>query len=53
MERVSETVASGMGTVAFLVVSSALILGWVLVNHVVAFPGNSWHGLLSAAAPWR
>ena len=47
MERVSEDVASGMGTVAFLVVSSAVILGWVLVNHVIQFLGNSWHGLLN------
>lgn len=47
MERVSESVASGMGTVAFLVASSAVILGWVLVNHVVQFLNNSWHGLLN------
>jgi uncharacterized membrane protein len=47
MERVSEAVASGMGTVAFLVISSALILGWVLVNHVIQFLENSWHGLLN------
>jgi uncharacterized membrane protein len=47
MERVSEAVASGMGTVAFLVVSSAIILGWVLVNHVVQFLQHSWHGLLN------
>jgi uncharacterized membrane protein len=47
MERVSEAVASGMGTVAFLVVSSAVILGWVLVNHVVQFLQHSWHGLLN------
>ncbi|HTA09537.1 MAG TPA: DUF1003 domain-containing protein [Streptosporangiaceae bacterium] len=46
MERVSEAVASGMGTVAFLVVSSAIILGWVLVNNVGQFLQNSWHGLL-------
>jgi uncharacterized membrane protein len=46
MERVSEAVASGMGTVAFLVISSAIIIGWVLVNHVVGFLANSWHGLL-------
>ncbi len=26
-----------MGTVAFLVISSVIILGWVLVNHVVQF----------------
>jgi uncharacterized membrane protein len=46
MERVSESVASGMGTVAFLVVSSAIIFAWVLSNHVVHFLGNSWSGLL-------
>src|SRR5260370_33201005 len=47
MERVSEAVARGMGTAAFLVVSSALILAWVLVNHVIQFLGNSWQGLLN------
>lgn len=47
MERLSEAVASGMGTVGFLVVSSALILGWVLANHVVAFLEHSWKGLLN------
>jgi uncharacterized membrane protein len=47
MERVSEGVASGMGTVAFLLVSSALILAWVLANHVIHFLSNSWTGLLN------
>lgn len=47
MERVAEAVASGMGTVGFLVVSSAVILGWILSNHVVKFLGNSWSGLLN------
>lgn len=47
MERVSEAVASGMGTVGFLVVSSALILAWVLANHVIHFLSNSWTGLLN------
>lgn len=47
MERVSEAVASGMGTVAFLVVSSSLILAWVLSNHVIHFLSNSWTGLLN------
>jgi uncharacterized membrane protein len=47
MERVSEAVASGMGTVGFLVVSSVVILAWVLTNHVVHFLGNSWNGLLN------
>ena len=46
MERVSEAVASGMGTVAFLVVSSAVILAWVLANHVLTFLHDSWTGLL-------
>ena len=47
MERVSEAVASGMGTVGFLLVSSALIVGWVLANHVIHFLSNSWTGLLN------
>ena len=47
MERVSEAVASGMGTVRFLVVSSGLILAWVLSNHVIHFLSNSWKGLLN------
>src|SRR5579862_9053322 len=47
MERVSEAVASGMGTVGFLIVSSMLIIGWVLANHVIHFLSNSWHGLLN------
>jgi uncharacterized membrane protein len=47
MERVSERVASGMGTVAFLLVSSTIILAWVLSNHVVHFLSNSWTGLLN------
>jgi uncharacterized membrane protein len=47
MERVAEGVASGMGTVVFLVVSSAIIIAWVLANHVVHFLSNSWHGLMN------
>jgi uncharacterized membrane protein len=47
MERLSEGVASGMGTVGFLLVSSAVILAWVLSNHVVHFLSNSWTGLLN------
>lgn len=46
MERVSEAVASGMGTVGFLLVSSAVIVAWVLSNHVIHFLSNSWKGLL-------
>jgi len=47
MERVSEAVASGMGTVGFLLISSAVILAWVLANHVIHFLSNSWTGLLN------
>ena len=47
MERIAEAVASGMGTVGFLVVSSAVILGWVISNHVVHFLTDSWNGLLN------
>jgi uncharacterized membrane protein len=47
MERVSEKVASGMGTVGFLVASSTIILAWILSNHVVHFLSRSWTGLLN------
>ncbi len=47
MERLSEGVASGMGTVGFLLVSSGVIIAWVLANHVVHFLSNSWTGLLN------
>jgi uncharacterized membrane protein len=49
MERVSEAVASGMGTVGFLLVSSGVILAWVLSNHVIHFLGNSWKGLINGS----
>ena len=47
MERLSESVASGMGTVGFLVASTTIILLWVLSNHVIHFLSDSWHGLLN------
>jgi len=47
MERVSEAVASGMGTVQFLAASSIVILAWVLSNHVTRFLSDSWHGLMN------
>jgi len=47
MERVAEAVASGMGTVGFLVVSTSVILAWVVTNHVVHFLSHSYHGLLN------
>jgi len=49
MERVSEGVASGMGTVGFLLISSGIILAWVLANHVIHFLRNSWTGLLNGS----
>ncbi len=49
MERVSEAVASGMGTVGFLLISSGVILAWVLANHVVHFLSTSYHGLLNGS----
>src|SRR5271154_3081029 len=47
MERISEGVASGMGTVGFLLVSSGVIIAWVLSNHVIHFLSDSWTGLLN------
>ena len=44
--RAAEKVADAMGTVQFVVISTAVIAAWVLVNHVVGFLTNSWHGLL-------
>jgi uncharacterized membrane protein len=49
MERVSEGVASGMGSVGFLLVSSGVIVAWILANHVVHFLSNSWKGLLNGS----
>ncbi len=37
MERLAEGVASGMGTVAFIIVSSVLILAWVFTNGAVHY----------------
>jgi uncharacterized membrane protein len=37
MERVAEGVASGMGTVAFVVIGSAIILAWVLINGAIPY----------------
>jgi uncharacterized membrane protein len=37
MERMSEKVASGMGTVGFLIISTALILAWVFSNGAVHY----------------
>jgi uncharacterized membrane protein len=37
MERMAEAVASGMGTVQFVVIGSAIILGWVFANGAVHY----------------
>jgi len=44
--RLAEKVADMMGTVQFVLVSTVVIVAWVLVNHVVGFLSDSWHGLL-------
>lgn len=44
--RVAEKVAELMGTVQFVMVSTVVIVAWVLVNHVVGFLSDSWNGLL-------
>lgn len=46
MERMSEKVASGMGTVPFLLVSLTVILAWTFANHLVHFLSQSYHGLI-------
>lgn len=37
MERMAEGVASGMGTVAFVVIGSTIILAWVLINGAIPY----------------
>jgi uncharacterized membrane protein len=55
-ERAAEKVATGMGTVAFILVSTGIILGWVFINHAVKFVETAWHGLQTGAGfdpePW-
>jgi len=41
MERVAEAVASGMGTVQFVVIGSAIILGWVFANGAVHYASTT------------
>lgn len=56
MERVSEAVASGMGTVTFIVVSTAVILAWVFVNgaahYISQTATNIAHGNQFDREPW-
>jgi uncharacterized membrane protein len=37
MERLAEKTASGMGTVQFVVIGTAIIIGWVLVNNAIPY----------------
>jgi uncharacterized membrane protein len=56
MERVAEGVASGMGTVAFVVIGSAIILGWVLINGAIPYLEHTVthlaHGKQFDPEPW-
>lgn len=45
--RVAGRVADAMGTVQFVLVSTVIILAWVIVNNVVSFLTKSWVGLLN------
>ncbi|MGA3360891.1 MAG: DUF1003 domain-containing protein [Solirubrobacteraceae bacterium] len=56
MERVAEGVASGMGTVAFVVIGSTIILGWVLINGAIPYVEDTFrnlaHGKQFDPEPW-
>jgi uncharacterized membrane protein len=56
MERVSERVASGMGTVTFIMVSSIVILVWVFANGAVHYVSQTFtnisHGHQFDPEPW-
>jgi uncharacterized membrane protein len=56
MERVAEGVASGMGTVAFVVIGSLIILGWILINGAIPYLEATFrhitHGNQFDPEPW-
>jgi uncharacterized membrane protein len=56
MERVAEGVASGMGTVQFVVIGSLIILGWVFANGAVHYLSTTIkaleHGGQFDPEPW-
>lgn len=56
MERLSEKVASGMGTVPFIVISTVLILAWVFINGAAAYLSHTVAALSHGGAfdpePW-
>jgi uncharacterized membrane protein len=45
-ERISEKVATGMGTVQFIILSTLVIIAWTMVNHLPRFLHESYEGLL-------
>jgi uncharacterized membrane protein len=56
MQRVADKVASGMGTVPFVVIGSLVILGWVLINGAVPYVEHTVKELSKGgefdAEPW-
>jgi uncharacterized membrane protein len=56
MEKLSGKVASGMGTPAFIVVSTVLILGWVFANGATTYVSQTVtsieHGRQFDREPW-
>jgi uncharacterized membrane protein len=56
MERMAEGVASAMGTVQFVVIGSAIILGWILANGAVHYASTTIkaleHGGQFDPEPW-
>ncbi len=56
MERMSEKVASGMGTVTFIVVSTVIILAWVFANGAAGYVHSTIqdieHGRQFDREPW-
>ncbi|HEX4562951.1 MAG TPA: DUF1003 domain-containing protein [Solirubrobacteraceae bacterium] len=56
MQRVADKVASGMGTVQFVIVGSAVILGWVLINGAIPYVEHTFKSLAKGgefdAEPW-
>lgn len=56
MERMAENVATGMGTVTFVLVGSVIILGWVFANGAAHYISNTvsavGHGKQFDPEPW-
>lgn len=56
MERMAERVASGMGTVQFVVIGSLIILGWIVANGAVHYASTTIkaleHGGQFDPEPW-